>query len=574
MTQVVRRRVRPAEARKTFAGDLVEGLSKQLLDAKRVTWPSARWREDPVLFFREVLGIEPWSKQVEIIESLLTSKRVAVKSGHKIGKSSLAVGIALWFYASFDDARVKLTSTTARQVEDILWRELRKVLGASGICVDCRRENVDRKRRRDAGERGPAVEPIEKPCPHSAELDGKIGERAGTGLKASDFREITGATAKQPEAVAGISGPAMLYIVDEASGVPDSLFEAMEGNRAAGAWMLMLSNPTRTIGEFFDAFNRKAEFYTLFSVSSEETPNVIHGPNDPRAIPGLAGREWVEEKRREWGENSAQFKVRVKGEFPTGEDGKIFSVDTIVAAEANWEDPDTESDGRLWLGVDPAGESGKGDEAAIAVRRAKKIFAVHAKLGLTPDDHVAWALDMIDAYAEPRDEREIPVVVLDAEGAVGARVLGAFLAHLDQQRKKPFALVTVRASDKSNNPRIYGLRRDDLAANFEAWLIDHDARKGEGRVVGAIPTDAKLSAEMHFFEWEELGNGRLKLVPRKADLRKSDMLGRSPDRYDACALSVWEPARFRDGGAPPPEEEDEEEFAEATFDPYHNPFAR
>ena len=53
-------------------------------------------------------------------------------------------------------------------------------------------------------------------------------------------------------------------------------------------------------------------------------------------IPGLAGREWIEEKREEWGEDSPLYLVRVKGEFAVAEDGKIFSIHAIAEAEKRW----------------------------------------------------------------------------------------------------------------------------------------------------------------------------------------------------------------------------------------------
>lgn len=492
--------------------DLVPALEERVSLAQRLKFPSARFRADPVGFFRTVLGVEPWSKQIEIMEAVRDHRRVSAKSGHRVSKSHTAAGIGLWWYCSYDDARVVYTSTTARQVDAILWRELKMMKARSGRCVDCRREDPE-------GERIPT------PCPHSAMIDGELGDLARTGLK-SGFREIVGFTAREAEAVQGIAGAHLLFIVDEASGVDDAIFEALEGNRAGGAHLLLLGNPTKTSGEFFESHNEKARFYRCITISSEETPNVVQRRE---VIPGLATLQWIEEKQEEWGIDSALYRVRVKGEFALREDGKIFSLHAIAEAEKRW--AETSDSGRLFIGVDPAGPSGSGDETVFAVRRGLKLLELIAMRGLSDEAHLVQLLGIL---ARRRLPRELPVVVLDREGSVGAAVFGLFRSHVETARGVSFDLVAVRASDRAHRqPYVYDRVRDELAANLESWLRDG----------GAIPEDAKLEKELHELEWTTGQNGRQKLTA-KTDIRKA--LGRSPDRYDAVALSVWEPLSLKE----------------------------
>ncbi len=496
-----------------------------------VTFPSTKWRDDPVGYFRDVLGVEPWWKQIEVINAIRDHKRVAVKSGHKVSKSHTAAGVGLWFYDSFDDARVVMTSTTARQVDDILWRETRMMKARSGYCVACKAENDRRGELRAEGE---LIEPLPRPCIHSAEVDGVIGELARTGLKSEDFREIKGFTAREAEAVAGMSGRNLLYIVDEASGIKPEIFEAIEGNRAGGARIVLFSNPTRTSGEFYDAFNSKARFYSLHTISSEETPNVVHGDDDERAIPGLASREWVEEKKEEWGEDSPLYKVRVKGEFAELEEGKIFSVHAIAESEERW--ADSIGIGRLCIGLDPAGEGPMADESVWAPRRGDKHLAIIAKRGLSYESLLMHTLGICKEFGHPR---EVPVVMMDREGKVGSEAYGTFVAFLADEEKKgnepSFELIPVRASDRAHRkPVVFDRVRDEMAAVLIDWMRDG----------GAIVPDAKLAKELHAFEWRELINGRVKITP-KNDVKK--LLKRSPDRYDALVLSCYVPSYVREG---------------------------
>jgi hypothetical protein len=521
----------------TFDASFHRRLEAQLAHTLHVSFPNPKYQADPVGFFREILGVTPWSKQIEILEAVRMYSRVAVCSGHKVSKSHTAAGIALWFYCSYPDARVVMTSTTSRQVDQILWRELRMMRARSGRCDACKLED-------------PEGLIIRRPCPHSALIEGEQGELARTGLKSADFREIVGFTAREAEAVAGISGRNLLYIADEASGIGDEIFEAIEGNRAGGAKLLMLSNGTRNEGEFYDAFNSKAKHYHTLRVSSAETPNVIEGRI---VIPGLATREWVEEKRQEWGEDSAQFKVRVLGLHAEFEDAKIFSVHMIASSERRWHD--TPPSGRLFVGLDPAGESGLGDETCFVARRGNKMLAIRVLRGLNDEQHLVHLLMFLQDH---RLKRETPVVVLDREGSIGSTLMGRLRSYASEHANA-FELISVRASDKAvRRPHVYDRVRDELAANLEAWMRDG----------GAILEDVKLAAELHRLEWKQAINGKLKLTPKDV-LRKE--LGRSCDRYDATALAVWEPLSLSDevprsaakvtaAEAPP--------YAEVTFDPY------
>jgi phage terminase large subunit len=240
-----RSRGRPSRAPVTFGRRTVVLLRADLTSraGERLKWPSARYRHDPVGFAHDILGIEPWDAQVRILEAIRDHPRVAVKSGQKTGKSNSIAIAGLWLYCSFPDAQVVLTSTTARQVDRILWRELSKLKARGGRCLACKREIA---RLIDAGmtqleaeARHPA------PCPHSALIDGEIGRLARTGLHSEDFRSVTGFTAKDGVAIQGISGRYVWFILDEASGIADEIFEAFEGNRAGGARIVLLGNPNR-----------------------------------------------------------------------------------------------------------------------------------------------------------------------------------------------------------------------------------------------------------------------------------------------------------------------------------------
>jgi hypothetical protein len=457
-----------------------------------------------------VLGFDPWELQRTVLRAVVKHPLVSVKSGHRVGKSWLAGALALWFYCTFIDARVICTAPTANSVQGIIWRAIRQLHARSGRCLDCALKDPS----------GPV------PCPHGTPVDGDIAMKAA--LVSEDFREVRGYTVRDVEAITGTAGANLLFIMDEAAGVADEIYEGLEGNRAgwteeAGVMvrMLLIGNPTRTAGEFYDSHEhpRKKQVYHRITISSRETPNAVERRN---IIPGLATHYWIEQEVAKYGEDSAFVKVRINGEFPVGEDGKAFSIALITESEKRWEE--IESDGDLQIGIDPAGSSGTGDETAMSARRGNKQLALRRWRGLNEQAHGAHLLGLIEELRE--HPRERATVVIDCEGKVGWDTY-TYLMGMASQRGSTFDLYRVRASDKAfRQPMTFDRVRDELADGLHDWMKDG----------GAILKDEQLETELHALEWEPGPAGRQKITQKKV-LRK--LLGRSPDSYDATALSVW-----------------------------------
>lgn len=503
--------------------DLDAGIV-ELLEASRILrWPAAKYANDPVGFAETILGYEPWERQREILEALRDNQRVAASTGQKTGKTRIAATAAHWFRATVEGGRVFLHMPRAPQIERILWPEISLLHRQSGRCLDCRLRAPE----------GP------RPCPHSAVLDGELSPRATTGLRSEDGRIITAVTSKTVEALAGYSGP-QLWIVDEASGVDDEVYDVIDGNGLGGGLkVLMLSNPTRNRGRMFEVFHspKRSKAYYRVQISSEEAADARDRQGQP--FGHLAKRAEIEERRELWGEDSPLFIVRVKGQHALNEEGAVFSLTAIAEAVARWyEDP---GEGRLYIGVDPSGATGLGDETAFADRRGTKCLCIDTFRGLDEDAILAEILRRVEVNAR---ERERPVVVVDREGAVGsvlhARIV-EYLARFRAPRRPPWDYLPVRASAYAERmPQAYPRVRDELIANLERWLR-----------TGAVPDDDKLAQELNAIQWHEQLDQRLKATS-KDELRK--ILERSPDRMDALALSCWDSLslRMQDGGDLPP----------------------
>jgi phage terminase large subunit len=185
-------------------------------------------------------------------------------------------------------SRVITTATKWSQVKNLLWHEVNQLAARA------------RKRPEARAGRVPQ-EPLQ------------------TELHLPDGRYAIGLSSKpeNSESFAGHHAPNILVVVDEASGVHPAIFEVAEGYMTTdGARMLLIGNPTRSSGEFFDAFNTKRGDYNTLHISALESPAITGEQVPRRRAVALTGKAWVEEPlTKAWGEDSPLYQVRVLGDF-------------------------------------------------------------------------------------------------------------------------------------------------------------------------------------------------------------------------------------------------------------------
>jgi phage terminase large subunit len=243
----------------------------------------AGYRDDPVGFAREVLGVEPWERQQEIMRSVASRRRTTVRSCHNSGKTYCAAILAQWFVHSFEPSLVITTATTDRQVKQQLWGEIRQQHLAANL---------------------PGVLRMQ-------ELTVSVNQKA------------LGFTTSEAEKFQGWHQVHILIIVDEASGVEEPIYAAIEGCLTGpDPRLLLIGNPNNAAGSFWQSFRPdSADLYGdgQFHIQAADVPAYLLPPT------------WAEERRREWGEESPLYQVRVLGNFPSqGEDSLI----SLLWAEA------------------------------------------------------------------------------------------------------------------------------------------------------------------------------------------------------------------------------------------------
>lgn len=193
-------------------------------------------QKNPVFFYDHILGCSYWQKQKEILESCFTRQRTTVASCNASGKSYNVARIALAFLYAFPNSIVVTTAPTFRQVDNVIWRELRGAHERSKVA-----------------------------------LGGKLNQ---TELELGSNWYAFGVASDKPDNVRGIhaTGGHILIIVEEAQGIAPDILTALEGNLTSNdVSLIYIGNPTAGYGTFFDS--HKSQLFHKIVITAFDTPN-------------------------------------------------------------------------------------------------------------------------------------------------------------------------------------------------------------------------------------------------------------------------------------------------------------
>ena len=254
------------------------------------------FRHSPVLFARDYLGVQLWSKQEEVLDALRDHRRVAVKAGNGLGKGFTAAVAVLWFLSTHAPATVLTTAPTARQVRHVLWREIRRLHRAAPYLVG--------------------------------------GHMLQTRLDLDEDRFALGLSTDDVDQFQGFHSPNMLIVVDEAEGVEEEIYEAIDAVMTAGtSKLLLIGNPTSDSGSFRRAFHEDRRIFHNITISALDSPNV---QNHRVIIPGLTTHDWIAERTALWGTDSPMYQARVLGLFSDRPQDALIALSKIESAIARW----------------------------------------------------------------------------------------------------------------------------------------------------------------------------------------------------------------------------------------------
>ena len=427
-----------------------------------------RYKDDPVLFVKEVLGATPYDYQAEFLDALASGERkMSVRSGHGTGKSTTSSWAMLWYVLLRFPNKVVVTAPTSGQLFDALFAELKRWIN-------------------------------ELPPQLQVLLTVKSDRVELTAAPAEAFISARTSRAETPEALAGVHSQNVLLVVDEASGVPEKVFEAAAGSMSGhAATTILMSNPTRSSGTFFESQTRMASSWWTRRWSCVDSP--------------LVSEEFVDEMRARYGEESNAFRIRVLGEFPMADDDTIIPFH--LADSAIKRDIEVTPDAKPIWGLDVARFGA--DKTALCKRYGNVVTEISSWQGLDLMQTVGRVMAEYEGLSPSMRPSEILVDSIGVGGGVVDRLreLGA-----------PVRGINVGEAPAMGNT--YMNLRAELWFKTKGWLEDRSCK---------IPNDDQLLAELTSIRYAFTPSGKMK-AESKDDMRKRGL--KSPDLADALCLTM------------------------------------
>ena len=445
---------------------------------------------DPV-GWAERNGAILWSKQKELMRAVAENSRVAVKSAHNMGKSFSAAQLASWWIDSHPrgDSFVVTTAPTNHQVKSILWKEIRRVHSKAG-------------------------------------LPGKLnlsewwlnGELVAFGRKPADW---------DPDAFQGIHALYVLVIIDEASGVPDSIWEAAESLASnEHSKILAIGNPTTSSGKFARVC-RPDSGWKVIHIDGYDSPNFTdEGKTLPaRITESLLSPSWAERMAIEWGgKESAPYVIRVRGEFPPESAESVVVpwhfIERVrplpgVGPEAVFDEYPLDALEPVELGVDIAA-SEKGDETVIRERRGP---VAYRRWGLRTDKPEEVTQTILAA------QRETGASAIKIDGiGWGWGVVGSVRERLGPEGVR---VIGYNVAEKARNSKKFHNLRSELW-----WKIGR--KLCEERQWDLSLVDEQTLTQLHGPHYSYDVRMRVKVEPKSETVER---IGKSPDDADALLLA-------------------------------------
>lgn len=435
-----------------------------------------RLHDDPVLFVEKVLGATPQQWQADALKAVRDNSKCAFRSGHGVGKTAFLSWLVLWWLLTRYPTKVLCTANTAHQLSDVLWTEIqrwaRDMHPGFKDLLDIKSDKIELRNSKENA------------------AYARVSRR------------------ESPEALQGFHSDNMLIVVDEASGVPDIVFQVGEGAMSTkGAKTVLVGNPTRSDGFFYEAFHKNRDQFHCVKVSCTDADTV-----DPRFIENMADQ---------YGEDSSVYGVRVLGEFPTQSDDVLLPL--YLVESATQREIETAPTTPVVWGLDCARYGS--DRSALAKRRGQELLEP-VKTWQNKDLMTLAGIILTEYEAVNYMDRPTEIYV-DAIG------IGAGLC--DRLIELGLPAVSVAVSESPALREKFTRLRDELFWRCREWF--------EGRDV-FIPHDDELIRELTGIRYKYMSTGKLKIESKDEMKRRGQ---RSPDVADAFVLTFAQDGAMASG---------------------------
>lgn len=463
----------------------------------------------PDIWAKDILDVTLWSKQIEVALSIVNNHNTMVAAGHGVGKSYLTAVLACWWIDThaIGEARILSTAPTTAQVRGIVWREIqlmhRKSKERYALYLEAKK--------RGESTAGLPDHPLPGYITSSATWRNFDGLELGSGRTPPRGRE--------GDAFQGIHG-GVFAIADEAVGVSKDMIQTLANNTTANDdRILMIANPTNPTSAMGQMWNdpKVNVLWKRITISVLESPHFTdEGKDLPESVMKyMTQQNYVDDKKQEYGEDSANFKARVLGQWAMDSGMIVFLDEVIEIGKATTVIPDPTDP--VHVGFDVA-RSEKGDWSYLYVAQE------------------GWVYQTEEWREDPDNPGEYNTFTLETPRRTDRR--GIKLRYLDRWRGLPFYAIHnaqgQRMVEQAANERVHAHM---LAIEATQLRIDADG-------MGAQMYDAMI----------DISHGEYDIIRVKGG-------DPSPDRnawYNARAYTYMEFARRMRVGEIDIEEDDPE----------------
>lgn len=457
---------------------------EELIDALEVYY------DDPVAFLEDMLDMNCDDWQGEVASDVAEHAKVAVKSGQGVGKTALEAGLIIWFIVCRPYSKVIATAPTMQQLYDVLWAEIAKWLDSS------------------------KVKNLLTWTKTKVYMNGD-----------SERWFATAKTATKPENMQGFHEDHMLIVVDEASGVADPIMEAILGTLTGeDNKLLLMGNPNRIEGVFFDAFNKDRDKFRTYTVSSRNSKRT--------------SKDNIAMLESKYGKDSDVVRVRIDGQFPKGALDSFISLETVELAcskENQIKQQDIYTAQTLHIGIDVARFGD--DKTVIAPRISAKVFEFRKYSKKSTMETAGNIIKCCRDYIARFPHIKKCLIKIDDTG-VGGGVTDR-LNEVIREEKFPYTVIPVNNGNAATDgyyfnlgAQIWGNIKELLENNFSNNL------QGKKDVQIELPYDEEMIKQLSVRKYHMTSKGKIQLES-KEDMKKRG-LG-SPDTADSLSLALYEP---------------------------------
>lgn len=430
------------------------------------------WRNNPVKFVRDVFSVEPDAWQQEALMAFAKHNRISMKACKGPGKTTLLSWCSWNFLLTRPFPKVAATSISWDNLSDGLWTEMAKWQNKSELL----KNNFTWTKTRI----------FQNDNPETWWMSARTWSKSGD-------------SSQQADTLAGLHADYLLFIIDEAGGVPDAVMAAAEAGLATGVEtkLVIAGNPTNSDGPLYRSCTTERNLWYLIEITSD--------PDDPNRTPRVS-IDWAKEQIQKYGKDNPWVLVNVFGKFPPSSLNTLLGIEEIVAATKRGVHEDVVKSAQKRLGVDVARF---GDDRTT-------IFPRQGLLALRPVVmRNARSNEIAARVMQAKSKWGSEMEFIDGTGGYGSGVVDSMIqAGLSPQE--------IHFSSKAIDTR-YHNKRSEMWFLMSEWI-----KRG-----GCIPDDPdlvkELSAPTYTFQ-----NGKFLLEPKD---QIKDRIGVSPDLADALALT-------------------------------------